>query len=75
MFYIKYNLFDRFTGQIELNYRIEAERFTGRGISRAFFRGVPDDQNHMFENTVRLHDQSVDRVKCKKHTVYITVSV
>lgn len=66
---------DRFDDKVDLEYILEAEKFTGAVISRVFFKGTGGmDEGHTIQKTVRLHEQSKGILKCKEHVVYVTKS-
>ena len=68
--------FNRFTEPLALEYMIEAETFTGKKISRVFFkqRGQSDAAN-IIKKSINLVQTSDQRFKCKDHQVYIVVSI
>lgn len=68
--------FSRFRDKIELNYTLEAEKFTGAVISRVAFKvpGKDDtEKTDVIERTMRLNEQSKPDFKCREHIVYILV--
>ena len=66
-------LIPRFTGKIDVEYRIEAE--PGKIKPRATFKGALPGQTHVIEKSMKLHEQSSQQFKCREHPVYIDVSL
>jgi len=61
----------RFTGPVHIIYKIEAEKFTGRKVSRIEFREATGLQDRFFlELPLTLSDSA--RL-CRQHTAYINV--
>jgi integrin alpha 7 len=62
---------NRFTDKLDLNYKIEAELFTGRQVSRITFKQADKDTPHMIEKSIKLFEQDNPQYKCRDHDVYI----
>ena len=76
-FHVLSSICYRFTGRPSIDYKIEAEKFTGQRISRVYFKESNDKgpgENHILEKTMRLYDQTNPNFKCEEHLVYINVS-
>ena len=61
----------RFTGSVDIIYKIEAEKFTGSKVSRVQFKEAPSVEDGFFlELPLELF---VSREMCRKHIAYINV--
>ncbi|ELU18032.1 hypothetical protein CAPTEDRAFT_222780 [Capitella teleta] len=62
---------DRFTDRLTIEYKLEAERFTGLKRSRVFFEGKSQTEGYVLEKQIKLNAQSDPLFKCRQHTVYL----
>ncbi|CAH1788996.1 unnamed protein product [Owenia fusiformis] len=69
---------DKFTERYAINYKIEAERFTGKRFVRVFFKNSPnpndEDKNYYAEGRVQLYAQSNPSMKEIKQKVFVKKS-
>ncbi len=66
-------LHSRFTGKIDITYKIEAQTYS-KVKARAIFKGSLPNQPHIIEREMKLHEQTNTQFKCREHLVYIDVS-
>ena len=64
----------RFTEELNIEYRLEAEVFAGRLRSRVSIKGADKPNDHVIERRLTLNDQFATQEKCKAHIVYVKVS-
>ncbi|KAI0240277.1 Integrin alpha-PS1 [Lamellibrachia satsuma] len=62
---------DRFTSKLDLTYILEAEKFTGKRLSRVIIKGADRQKSHKIERTITLNEQSNSLPRCKDHLIYI----
>ena len=59
---------------LDLTYILEAEKFTGKKLSRVSMKGADRKTSHMIERTIKMNKQSSDSPRCIDHLIYIIVS-
>ena len=64
-------MYCRFTGRITLNYKLEAETFKGRKVSRVFFKG---SGTNVIDGSIQLNEQTSPSAMNDEHLVFFTVS-
>ena len=65
----------RFNERITITYNLEAEKFTGKRVSRVFFNTYKfnRDKSHITDGNLRLFRQAEDRERCVSERAYIKV--
>lgn len=61
----------RFAGPVDLEYRVEAEKFTGTKVVRVFFKGAPNEDDFFIERKSFLRAQNTEQ--CISQIVYVKV--
>lgn len=61
----------RFAGPVDIEYRVEAEKFTGAKIVRVFFKGAPNEDDFFIERKSVLRAQNTEQ--CISQIVYVKV--
>ena len=69
---IRYLLY-RFRNKLTIDYRLEAEKFTGRALSRVFFEGKTGQADNVVERSTQLFEQTHKDLQCEEEMVYIKV--
>lgn len=63
----------RFIGTMDVDLSLESEKYTGTSVVRAFF--LRDDrETHVYNETLRMNQQTDPQLKCTDVTAYLIVS-